>query len=402
MLTGKTVILGVTGGIAAFKSAALASKLVKLGADVHVIMTENAVNFINPITFETLTGNKCITNTFDRNFRHNVEHVALAKKADLFIIAPATANTIAKLAYGLADNMLTTTFLACKCPRMVSPAMNTEMFNNPITKENMERLDDLGITVIPPAEGYLACGDTGTGKMPEPDVLIEYIEREIGRKKDLQGIKILLTAGATREAMDPVRFITNHSTGKMGCAIAREAMLRGAQVVMVKANTTVEPPRFIHVESVVSSGEMFEKCKKYAKQADVIIKSAAVSDYRPADVSTEKVKKKDGDLSIQMERTVDILKYLGENKLPEQVICGFSMETENLVENSRKKLVNKHADLIVANNLKVDGAGFGTDTNIVTLIGESSDRECELMSKEQVAGVILDEVLKIYKEKRCR
>lgn len=402
MLTGKTVILGVTGGIAAFKSAALASKLVKLGADVHVIMTENAVNFINPITFETLTGNKCITNTFDRNFRHNVEHVALAKKADLFIIAPATANTIAKLAYGLADNMLTTTFLACKCPRMVSPAMNTEMFNNPITKENMERLDDLGITVIPPAEGYLACGDTGTGKMPEPDVLIEYIEREIGRKKDLQGIKILLTAGATREAMDPVRFITNHSTGKMGCAIAREAMLRGAQVVMVKANTTVEPPRFIHVESVVSSGEMFEKCKKYAKQADVIIKSAAVSDYRPADVSTEKVKKKDGDLSIQMERTVDILKYLGENKLPEQVICGFSMETENLVENSRKKLVNKHADLIVANNLKVDGAGFGTDTNIVTLIGESSDRECELMSKEQVAGVILDEILKIYKEKRCR
>ncbi len=402
MLTGKTVILGVTGGIAAFKSAALASKLVKLGADVHVIMTENAVNFINPITFETLTGNKCITNTFDRNFRHNVEHVALAKKADLFIIAPATANTIAKLAYGLADNMLTTTFLACKCPRMVSPAMNTEMFNNPITKENMERLDDLGIIVIPPAEGYLACGDTGTGKMPEPDVLIEYIEREIGRKKDLQGIKILLTAGATREAMDPVRFITNHSTGKMGCAIAREAMLRGAQVVMVKANTTVEPPRFIHVESVVSSGEMFEKCKKYAKQADVIIKSAAVSDYRPADVSTEKVKKKDGDLSIQMERTVDILKYLGENKLPEQVICGFSMETENLVENSRKKLVNKHADLIVANNLKVDGAGFGTDTNIVTLIGESSDRECELMSKEQVAGVILDEILKIYKEKRCR
>lgn len=402
MLTGKTVILGVTGGIAAFKSAALASKLVKLGADVHVIMTENAVNFINPITFETLTGNKCITNTFDRNFRHNVEHVALAKKADLFIIAPATANTIAKLAYGLADNMLTTTFLACKCPRMVSPAMNTEMFNNPITKENMERLDDLGITVIPPAEGYLACGDTGTGKMPEPDILIEYIEREIGRKKDLQGIKILLTAGATREAMDPVRFITNHSTGKMGCAIAREAMLRGAQVVMVKASTTVEPPRFIHVESVVSSGEMFEKCKKYAKQADVIIKSAAVSDYRPADVSTEKIKKNDGDLSIQMERTVDILKYLGENKLPEQVICGFSMETENLVENSRKKLVNKHADLIVANNLKVDGAGFGTDTNIVTLIGESSDRECELMSKEQVAGVILDEILKIYKEKRCR
>lgn len=402
MLTGKTVILGVTGGIAAFKSAALASKLVKLGADVHVIMTENAVNFINPITFETLTGNKCITNTFDRNFRHNVEHVALAKKADLFIIAPATANTIAKLAYGLADNMLTTTFLACKCPRMVSPAMNTEMFNNPITKENMERLDDLGITVIPPAEGYLACGDTGTGKMPEPDILIEYIEREIGRKKDLQGIKILLTAGATREAMDPVRFITNHSTGKMGCAIAREAMLRGAQVVMVKASTTVEPPRFIHVESVVSSGEMFEKCKKYAKQADVIIKSAAVSDYRPADVSTEKIKKNDGDLSIQMERTVDILKYLGENKLPEQVICGFSMETENLVENSKKKLVNKHADLIVANNLKVDGAGFGTDTNIVTLIGESSDRECELMSKEQVAGVILDEILKIYKEKRCR
>lgn len=402
MLTGKTVILGVTGGIAAFKSAALASKLVKLGADVHVIMTENAVNFINPITFETLTGNKCITNTFDRNFRHNVEHVALAKKADLFIIAPATANTIAKLAYGLADNMLTTTFLACKCPRMVSPAMNTEMFNNPITKENMERLDDLGITVIPPAEGYLACGDTGTGKMPEPDILIEYIEREIGRKKDLKGIKILLTAGATREAMDPVRFITNHSTGKMGCAIAREAMLRGAQVVMVKASTTVEPPRFIHVESVVSSGEMFEKCKKYAKQADVIIKSAAVSDYRPADVSTEKIKKNDGDLSIQMERTVDILKYLGENKLPEQVICGFSMETENLVENSKKKLVNKHADLIVANNLKVDGAGFGTDTNIVTLIGESSDRECELMSKEQVAGVILDEILKIYKEKRCR
>ncbi|SFE25775.1 phosphopantothenoylcysteine decarboxylase / phosphopantothenate--cysteine ligase [Peptostreptococcaceae bacterium pGA-8] len=402
MLTGKTVILGVTGGIAAFKSAALASKLVKLGADVHVIMTENAVNFINPITFETLTGNKCITNTFDRNFRHNVEHVALAKKADLFIIAPATANTIAKLAYGLADNMLTTTFLACKCPRMVSPAMNTEMFNNPITKENMERLDDLGITVIPPAEGYLACGDTGTGKMPEPDILIEYIEREIGRKKDLQGIKILLTAGATREAMDPVRFITNHSTGKMGCAIAREAMLRGAQVVMVKASTTVEPPRFIHVESVVSSGEMFEKCKKYAKQADVIIKSAAVSDYRPADVSTEKIKKNDGDLSIQMERTVDILKYLGENKLPEQVICGFSMETENLVENSKKKLANKHADLIVANNLKVDGAGFGTDTNIVTLIGESSDRECELMSKEQVAGVILDEILKIYKEKRCR
>lgn len=399
MLNNKTVILGITGGIAAYKTAMLASRLKKSGADVHVIMTPNAVNFINPITFESLTGNKCLVDTFDRNFQHNVEHVALAKKADVFMVAPASANTIAKLAYGMADNMLTTTFLACTCPKIIAPAMNTEMYNNQVTQENMDRLDTRGITVIPAAEGYLACGDVGAGKMPEPDVLFSYIEKEIARPKDMAGMRVLVTAGATRESMDPVRFITNHSTGKMGCALAKECMLRGAKVILVKAYTSAEVPEFVQVEDAVTSKDMFEKCKEFYKGADIIIKAAAVSDYRPDVVSQEKVKKGLGPMSIEMERTDDILSFIGHNKSDKQVVCGFSMETENMLENSMDKLMKKNADMIVANNLKVSGAGFGTDTNIVTMITLEDNIQLKIMEKTLVAKNIVDKLIEIKKEK---
>lgn len=394
MLKNKTVLLGVSGGIASYKSADLTSRLVKAGAEVHVIMTKNACNFINPITFETLTGNKCIVDTFDRNFQHNVEHVALAKKADIFMIAPATANVIAKVAHGLADDMLTTTFLASTCPKLVAPAMNTAMYENQITKDNMKTLEKYGIQVIQPASGYLACGDTGAGKMPEPEVLFKYIEKEIACEKDMAGKKVLITAGATRESMDPVRFITNHSTGKMGFAIARECMRRGADVTLVKASTTSEPPEFVKIIEVADAASMFDAVVALADEQDIIIKTAAVSDYTPAVVSSEKVKKKDGDLSIQMKRTKDILKYVGEHKKEGQFVCGFSMETENMLENSKKKLEKKNADMIIANNLKDSGAGFGTDTNLITIITKDNVEPLELMGKDQVAKEIIDRIIK--------
>lgn len=393
MLRNKTVLLGVCGGIAAYKSASLASSLVKAGAEVHVLMTEHAVNFINPITFETLTGNKCIVDTFDRNFQHNVEHVALAKKADVFMVAPATANVMAKLAHGLADDMLTTTFLASTCPKIIAPAMNTAMYENRITQDNMEILEKYGIEVIGAAEGYLACGDTGAGKMPEPDVLFAHLERVLAREKDMTGKKVLVTAGATRESLDPVRFITNHSTGKMGFALARECMLRGAAVTLVKAQTQGQPPMFVEVVPVESAADMFEAVVSLCRDMDIIIKAAAVSDYTPVSVSDQKVKKKDGDLSIPLKRTKDILKYLGEHKREGQFLCGFSMETENMLENSRAKLKRKNADMIVANNLKDEGAGFGTDTNLVTLITEKEVSQLELMGKDRAAKVIVDRIL---------
>lgn len=399
MFKNKTVILGVSGGIAAYKSASLASMLVKAGAEVHVLMTANACNFINPITFETLTGNKCITDTFDRNFKHSVEHVALAKKADVFMVAPATANVMAKLAHGLADDMLTTTFLASKCPKIVAPAMNTAMYENPVTQDNMKLLSSYGIEVIQPASGYLACGDTGAGKMPEPEVLFRHIEREIACEKDLTGKKVLVTAGATREAMDPVRFITNHSTGKMGFALAKECMLRGAEVTLVKAETRGDAPMFVDIVPVESAADMFCAVTERAEDMDIIIKAAAVSDYTPAEVSCEKVKKKDGDLSIPMKRTRDILKYLGEHKRPGQFLCGFSMETEHMLENSQAKLKRKNADMIVANNLKDEGAGFGTDTNLVTLITADEIRSLPLMSKELVAKAVIDTIIAVQGEK---
>ncbi len=394
MLKDKTVLLGISGGIAAYKCASLASSLVKAGAEVHVIMTAHACNFINPITFETLTGNKCVVDTFDRNFQHNVEHVALAKKADVFLVAPATANVMAKLAHGLADDMLTTTFLACTCPKIAAPAMNTAMYENPITQDNMKLLEKYGIEVITPAEGYLACGDTGSGKMPEPEVLFQYIEKAVAREKDMSGRKVMVTAGATRESMDPVRFITNHSSGKMGFAIAKECMLRGADVTLVKAATTASAPMFVDVVPVESAADMFEAVTLRSDEMDIIIKAAAVSDYTPASVSDQKVKKKDGDLSIPMKRTQDILKYLGEHKKAGQFLCGFSMETENMLENSKAKLNRKNADMIVANNLKDTGAGFGTDTNLVTLITKDGDRQLELMGKDQVAKAVVDAILK--------
>lgn len=393
MLKDKTVLLGISGGIAAYKCASLASSLVKAGAEVHVIMTAHACNFINPITFETLTGNKCVVDTFDRNFQHNVEHVALAKKADVFLVAPATANVMAKLAHGLADDMLTTTFLACTCPKIAAPAMNTAMYENPITQDNMKLLEKYGVEVITPATGYLACGDTGSGKMPEPEVLFQYIEKAVAREKDMSGRKVLVTAGATRESMDPVRFITNHSSGKMGFAIAKECMLRGADVTLVKAATTAAAPMFVDIVPVESAADMFEAVTRRSDEMDIIIKAAAVSDYTPASVSDQKVKKKDGDLSIPMKRTQDILKYLGEHKKAGQFLCGFSMETENMLENSKAKLNRKNADMIVANNLKDTGAGFGTDTNLVTLITKDGDRQLELMGKDQVAKAVVDAIL---------
>ena len=394
MLKGKCVVLGVTGSIAAYKIANLASALVKLGADVNVIMTKNATNFINPITFETLTSNKCLVDTFDRNFQFNVEHVALAKRADIFMVAPASANVIAKMAHGIADDMLTTTILAAKCKKLVSPAMNTNMFENQIVQDNLKILENYGFEIINPASGYLACGDTGAGKMPEPDVLLAYILREIGHEHDLAGKRVLITAGPTEEAIDPVRYITNHSTGKMGYAIAKVAMERGAQVTLVSGPVAIEPPMFVDVVNIKSAAQMAEAVKSRAADSDIIIKSAAVADYRPKNVATEKIKKKDGeDSSIALERTEDILSYLGEHRRDGQFICGFSMETENMLENSKKKLEKKKVDMIVANNLRTQGAGFGTDTNVVTLITKDEARELPIMSKEDVAQAIFDKIL---------
>lgn len=392
MLKGKCVILGVTGSIAAYKIANLASALVKLHADVNVIMTKNATNFINPITFETLTGNKCLVDTFDRNFQYSVEHVALAKRADVFLVAPASANVIGKMAHGIADDMLTTTILACKCPKLISPAMNTNMYENPIVQDNLQVLEKYGFEVINPASGYLACGDTGAGKMPEPENLLAYILKTIACEKDLGGKKVLVTAGPTQEKIDPVRFITNHSTGKMGYAIAENCMLRGAEVTLVTGPVSITPPPFVKVVPVVTAEEMAEAVKVCYKEQDIIIKSAAVADYRPSHPAEEKVKKKDGGASIELERTEDILAFLGENRRPGQFICGFSMETEHMLENSRAKLAKKKVDMIVANNLKVAGAGFGTDTNVVTLITKDDCKELEIMSKAEVAETIVTEI----------
>lgn len=389
MLRGKTVVLGVTGSIAAYKMANVASMLIKKHCDVHVIMTKNATNFINPITFETLTNHKCLVDTFDRNFQFHVAHVSLAQQADCMLIAPASANVIGKVANGIADDMLTTTIMACEAPKLIAPAMNTRMFNNPIVQDNLRKLERFGYEVIQPAAGRLACGDTGAGKLPSEEVMIDYIEKAIAREKDLKGKKLLVTAGPTQEAIDPVRFITNHSTGKMGYAIARAAMLRGAEVTLVTGQTAIDPPPFVNVIPVVSAEDMFEAVKEHSDAQDIIIKSAAVADYRPATVSDEKIKKEDGNLSIPMERTTDILQYLAEHRRDDQFICGFSMETQNMLENSRKKLEKKKLDMIVANNLKVEGAGFGTDTNVVTFITKEEEKTLEIMTKQEVADELL-------------
>lgn len=392
MLKGKNIILGVTGSIAAYKTAGLASMLVKQGCNVHVIMTENATNFINPITFESLTGNKCLVDTFDRNFQFQVEHVSIAKLADVVMIAPASANVIAKLAHGMADDMLSTTVLACKCKKIIAPAMNTNMYENPIVQDNIRICQSYGMEVITPAVGYLACGDVGAGKMPEPETLFEYIEKEAAYEKDLEGKRILVTAGPTREALDPVRYLTNFSTGKMGYAIAKAAALRGASVTLVTGKTEIKKPSFVKVIEVESAADMFEAVTKEAKVQDAVIKAAAVADYRPKEVNTEKTKKKDGDLTISLERTEDILKWLGEHKTKGQFLCGFSMETENMLENSREKLNRKKIDMIVANNLKVEGAGFGTDTNVVTIITKDREIALQKMTKEEVAHRLLSEI----------
>ena len=393
MLEGKTVLLGVTGSIAAYKIAYLASALKKQQADVHVLMTRNATNFINPITFETLTGNKCLVDTFDRNFQFQVEHVSIAKKADVVMIAPASANVIGKLAHGIADDMLTTTIVACRCKKFISPAMNTNMFENPIVQDNLKILEHYGYEVIDPAVGYLACGDTGAGKMPEPETLLNYILRECACEKDMKGLKVLVTAGPTQEAIDPVRYITNHSSGKMGYAIAKMAMLRGADVTLVSGRTALTPPPFVRVVPVVTARDMYEAVTSVSQEQDIIIKAAAVADYRPASVSDEKIKKKDDDMSIALERTDDILKYLGEHKPEGQFLCGFSMETENMIGNSRVKLTRKNLDMVAANNVKMAGAGFQGDTNVLTLITQDEEVSLPLMSKEDAAGKILDKIL---------
>ncbi len=395
MLTGKTVVLGVTGSIAAYKIANLASMLVKLHADVHVIMTQNATNFINPITFETLTSNKCLVDTFDRNFQFNVEHVALAKRADIFMVAPASANVIGKIANGIADDMLTTTIMACKAPKYIAPAMNTNMFENAIVQDNMEKLKRFGYGIIVPATGYLACGDIGAGKLPSEEVLLSYILKELHYEKDMQGKKVLVTAGPTMEAMDPVRFISNHSTGKMGYAIARCAMERGAEVTLITGQTAIEKPPFVKVIPVVSAADMFEAVKEHYADMDYIVKAAAVADYTPEHVAPDKMKKSDADMSVSLVRTVDILKYIGEHRKSGQVICGFAMETKDLLENATKKLTSKNVDMIAANNLKVAGAGFGTDTNVITLIRKDETKELPILSKEEAAKVILDEMMEL-------
>ncbi|CBL24276.1 bifunctional phosphopantothenoylcysteine decarboxylase/phosphopantothenate--cysteine ligase CoaBC [Blautia obeum] len=400
MLQGKTVLLGVTGSIAAYKIAYLASALKKLHAQVHVLMTKNATNFINPITFESLTGNKCLVDTFDRNFQFQVEHVSIAKQADVVMIAPASANVIGKLAHGIADDMLTTTIMACKCKKIISPAMNTNMYENPIVQDNLAILQHYGYEVIEPASGYLACGDTGAGKMPEPEMLLEYILREIAKEKDLSGRKVLVTAGPTQEAIDPVRYITNHSSGKMGYALAKAAMLRGAQVTLVSGPCAIEPPPFVKLVPIVTAKEMFDAVTSVSFEQDIIIKAAAVADYRPAKVFDDKVKKQEGQMSIELEKTDDILQYLGENRVPGQFLCGFSMETQNMLGNSRAKLGKKHLDMVAANNLKVAGAGFQGDTNVLTLITQDEDVSLQLMSKEDAANIILDKILSIMKERK--
>ena len=392
MLNGKTVVLGVSGSIAAYKIAYLASSLKKLRANVQVIMTRNATEFITPVTFESLTDSKCLVDTFDRNFEFSVEHVALAKRADIFMLAPATANVIAKVAHGLADDMLTTTFLACKCPKYIAPAMNTQMYTNPITQDNLKRCASFGMKIIDPAVGYLACGDTGAGKMPEPEVLLDYIIHEIGYAKDLAGKKVLVTAGPTREALDPVRYLTNHSTGKMGYAIAKAASCRGAEVTLVTGPTELPRPRFVKVIETESARDMFKAVTSVSLIQDAIIKAAAVADYRPAVFFSEKIKKREGDLSLALERTDDIIGYLGQHKPKGQFLCGFSMETENLIENSRAKLLKKSLDMVAANSLKVEGAGFGTDTNVITLITRDGEVELGKMSKEQAADKILTKI----------
>ena len=399
MLKGKTVLLGVTGSIAAYKIAYLASALKKLHAQVHVLMTKNATNFINPITFETLTGNKCLVDTFDRNFQFSVEHVSIAKQADVVMIAPASANVIGKLAHGIADDMLTTTIMACKCKKIVSPAMNTNMYENPIVQDNLAILQHYGYEVIEPASGYLACGDTGAGKMPEPEMLLDYILREIAKEKDLLGRKVLVTAGPTQESIDPVRYITNHSSGKIGYALAKAAMLRGADVTLVSGPCAIEPPPFVKLVPVVTAKEMFDAVTSVSFEQDIIIKAAAVADYRPANVYEDKVKKQEEQMSIELEKTDDILGYLGEHRLPGQFLCGFSMETQNMIGNSRAKLGKKHLDMVAANNLKVAGAGFQGDTNVLTLITQDEDVSLQLMSKEDAANVILDKILSIQKER---
>ena len=394
MLKGKTVILGVSGSIAAYKIANLSSMLVKQHANVHVIMTKNATNFINPITFETLTNNKCIVDTFDRNYEFNVEHVSLASKADCMMIAPASADIIAKLKCGIADDMLTTTALAMEGAMLVAPAMNTHMYEKKVTQDNIAALKEYGYEVIEPAEGHLACGDVGKGKMPEPEVLLEYIYKAILREKDMTGKKVLVTAGPTREAFDPVRFISNHSTGKMGYALAREAAARGAEVVLISGPVNIERIPYVQTVDIINARDMYEACVKYFPEADILIKAAAVADYRPKDISGEKIKKTDSNTNVELERTDDIIAHLGKTKKDNQFICGFSMETENMIENSLSKLNKKNIDMIVANNLKIKGAGFGTDTNVVTLITKSSQKELEIMSKADVAHEILNEIVK--------
>lgn len=397
MLKEKCVVLGVSGGIAAYKIATLASMLKKAGCDVHVLMTKNATNFITPLTFETLTGNKCIVDTFDRDFEFDVKHISLAKKADIIVVAPATANVIAKIAHGIADDMLTTTVLASKAVKLVAPAMNTNMYENKVTQDNINTLRKYGFYTVAPSEGRLACGDVGTGKMPEPEELFAHIERLIAFDKDMAGKKVLVTAGPTREALDPVRYITNHSTGKMGFAIAKMCMLRGAEVILVSGKTNITPPQGVNVINISSAEDMFNAVIENYKEMDYIFKAAAVADYTPLTVADNKIKKKDGDMSIPLARTKDILKYIGENKKSGQIICGFSMETENMIENSKAKLVKKNIDMIIANNLKVAGAGFGTDTNIVTIITNDKTEELPIMSKENVANRIIDTAIELSK-----
>lgn len=393
MLKGKTIVLGVTGSIAAYKIANLASMLVKLHADVQVLMTKNATNFIHPTTFETLTSHKCLIDTFDRNFQYSVEHVALAKQADVVLIAPASANVIGKLANGIADDMLTTTVMACRCKKIISPAMNTAMYENPIVQDNLKKLKHYGMEIIEPAVGLLACHDVGAGKLPSEDILLQYILKEAACEKTMADKRVLVTAGPTVEAIDPVRYITNHSTGKMGYAIAREAMLRGAKVTLVTGPVAIDPPMFVDVVPVTSAADMFEAVTGRAQEQDIIIKAAAVADYTPVTTATEKIKKKDGDNAIALTRTKDILGWLGEHRREGQFLCGFSMETQNMLENSRQKLTKKNVDMIVANNLKVQGAGFGGDTNVVTLITADGATELPLQSKEEVAGKLLEEIM---------
>lgn len=392
-LQGKCVLLGITGGIAAYKMANVASGLRKAGATVHVIMTENATKFITPLTFETLTNNRCVVDTFARDFQYDVKHISLAKAADLILIAPATANVIAKLANGLADDMLTTTVLAARCKKLVAPAMNTAMLENPITQDNLAKLKKYGFGIIEPAVGMLACKDVGSGKLPEPETLLDCIAMELAREKDMAGLHVTVTAGPTQEALDPVRYLTNHSTGRMGYAIAREAMLRGADVTLISGPTALKPVPGVKTVDVVSAKDMFEAVQAALPETDILVKAAAVADYRPVSIAEDKIKKQDGDMSIPLERTDDILGWVAEHRHPGLFVCGFSMETRDMIENSRKKLDRKHLDMIAANNLKVAGAGFGVDTNVVTILTADGIQELPLMGKDQVAAKLLDAIL---------